>query len=573
MSGNVTVSEAPTTGLGQLITENRFFVPTHQRDYKWDRDRVEKFFDDLKEAMEHDDKFYFVGLMVFMREAEKLRVLDGQQRLATAMIIFSALRSWFGGSGADQAVAPRIQYDFIGRAEYGEQMAEPKLSLNRNNDDKFQAYVVNASPLSEITAEVKQLTKNHPNYQLLDAILYCHDRISKKAEELKSAKFTSEYFSKFIKFLRDSVVVVRLTVPNESNAFRVFETLNDRGMDLSSMDLLKNYLFGLAYDKSPVMLEHMEHRWSQLTETLKEARQEEFLKVFWTSRHGRTQLDDVFDEVKKAYKTPEEATELSMDLLEASEHFAAFDSSDDPTWHPFSDKSREAISNLQILGSKQVRPVILSAIKRFTPTEFERLLRLLEVVIVRWQLIGEERTGTLEIQCAKLAESIWKNRITTATDAFKSIDAIYLDDKVFHGKFSEKNDLTNSKATYLLKKIEQHERDAQLGGSGRELEPHRALTLEHILPKNPGDEWKDALEKDAKFSEECTFRLGNMCLLTESRNRDVARAGFPKKKALFLESDLLTTKQIGKGAQWDRRSVQDRQDWLAARAVSVWRFQ
>jgi hypothetical protein len=268
MSGDVSVSEAPTTGLGQLITENRFFVPTHQRDYKWDRDRVEKFFDDLEEAMEREDRLYFIGLMVFMRERGRLRVLDGQQRLATSIIIFSALRAWFGGSHGDPDTASRLQYDFIGRAEYGEARAEAKLSLNRNNDDKFQRYVINGSPLPEIRAELRGLNKNDPNYQLLDAIAYCHARLESRITQINDSQKTEPYLARFIKFLRDSVVVVRLTVPNESNAFRVFETLNDRGMDLSAVDLLKNYLFGLVFDESPVALEQMEHRWSQLSATL-----------------------------------------------------------------------------------------------------------------------------------------------------------------------------------------------------------------------------------------------------------------------------------------------------------------
>src|SRR5271169_1564788 len=133
MSASVTVSEAPTTGLGKLITENRFFVPTYQRDYKWDNERVDQFYEDLVAAMDRGDRFYFIGLMVFMREGDRLRVLDGQQRLATAIIIFSAIRAWTGGSGGDPDTGTRIQYDFVGRAEYGERKPEPKLTLNRNN--------------------------------------------------------------------------------------------------------------------------------------------------------------------------------------------------------------------------------------------------------------------------------------------------------------------------------------------------------------------------------------------------------------------------------------------------------
>lgn len=146
-------------------------------------------------------------------------------------------------------------------------------------------------------------------------------------------------------------------------------------------------------------------------------------------------------------------------------------------------------------------------------------------------------------------------------------------DRVFRTKFLEKTDLTNQKAIYLLKKIEQQERANQRGGAGRELAPHRALTLEHILPKNPGEEWKGVLEQDPKILDECGLSLGNMCLLTETRNRDAARAGFEKKKALYADSDLRTTQQVAIANSWDRASILRRQDWLAARAVNVWRFQ
>ena len=76
---------------------------------------------DVTEALDRGDKFYFVGLMVFMRSDDgRLRVLDGQQRLATTIILFSALRSWFGSSDVTSE-SQRIQYDFIGRTEYGEE--------------------------------------------------------------------------------------------------------------------------------------------------------------------------------------------------------------------------------------------------------------------------------------------------------------------------------------------------------------------------------------------------------------------------------------------------------------------
>jgi Protein of unknown function (DUF1524)/Protein of unknown function DUF262 len=523
--------------------------------------------------MDRGDRFYFIGLMVFMREGDRLRVLDGQQRLATAIIAFSAIRAWIGGDGGDTDTAGRIQYDFVGRAEYGERKPEPKLVLNRNNDDRFQKYVVHASLLAELRSEMRRTNKNDPNYQLLDAIQYIHDRIGKEAQRINSGEQTAAYLAKFIKFLRDSVMVVRLTVPNESNAFRVFETLNDRGMDLSAIDLLKNYLFGLAFDESPDCLRQMEHRWSQLTGTLSEYRQEDFLKVYWTSRHGRTQLDDIFEDVKNSHKTSAEAVDLSMDLLEGAEHYVALGSNSDPTWMPYPAAVRDLIRDLDIIGSKQVRPVILAAIKKFDVGDMERLLRLLEAVSVRWQLIGEERTGALEIQSARLAALIWKGDVKNGSDAFREIQGLYLDDKQFREKFAVKDDMPNQKASYLLRKIEEYERNAHSGASAKDLTPHPDLTLEHILPKNPGEEWAAELAADPKFADECALRLGNMCLMPENRNRDAARAPFGTKRPLYAASGLAITKQVAEYDSWNREAIEKRQIWLAARAVTVWRFQ
>ena len=233
MSGAVTLSEAPTTSVGRLLMENRFFVPTHQRDYRWDQDRVKKLLDDITEAMDRNDRFYFVGLMVFMHSADgRLRVLDGQQRLATTIILLSAIRAWFAVSEGGSTTVTSIQSDFIGRSEYGSTVMSPKLSLNLNNDQRFQKYVVNGSPLTEVRKERAALNKNAPNFDLLDAIEYIHARIEKIASELGSTENTKDYLIKLILFIKDSVIAVRLTVPNEANAFRVFETLNDRGLDL-----------------------------------------------------------------------------------------------------------------------------------------------------------------------------------------------------------------------------------------------------------------------------------------------------------------------------------------------------
>lgn len=568
----VSFSEAPTTGLGKLITDNRFYVPTHQRDYKWDRDRVQQFFDDLTDALERGDKFYFIGLMVFMKDNDgRLRVLDGQQRLATAIILLSAIRSWFSVAEAAGDMGSRIQYDFVGRAEYGETTSRPKLSLNLNNDDVFQSFVTNGTPIDVVKNQFKTIGRNDSNHDLVDAVAYLHQRVAEKTSTFGEISKAKAYLSDLIKFLRDSVVVVRLTVPNEGNAFRVFETLNDRGMDLSAVDLLKNYLFGLAHDQSPTALKQLEHRWSQLTQSLQNLRQEDFLKVFWTSRHGLIQLDDVFEAVKKTTKSGPAASDLSLDMLEASEAYAALEDPDDPVWSGQTPAARELIGRLKILGSKLVRPAILSGLKKLTPEEFEKVLRLLEVVVVRWQVVGEGRTGTIERTSARLAEQIWTGKVTNRSGAIDALKELHTPDEEFKQRFRAQENLTKQKAVFLLRRIEQHERSTTHGSAAQGLTPSLTVTLEHILPLNPAPEWGQDLAADVTLDQMAT-RTGNFCLLPVGSNKDLGNSSFAQKVIVYQKSDLLTTQQVATYSQWNAASISHRQDWLAARAAAVWRI-
>lgn len=116
----VGLSEAP--GLGKLLIETRFVVPNHQRDYSWTVDEVKELIDDVTQALENKSDVYFVGLMVFLGSAEQstLVVLDGQQRLATAAIIFAAIRGWLQQYETYKQNADDIQRDFIGRRQLGQ---------------------------------------------------------------------------------------------------------------------------------------------------------------------------------------------------------------------------------------------------------------------------------------------------------------------------------------------------------------------------------------------------------------------------------------------------------------------
>jgi hypothetical protein len=191
--------------------------------------------------------------------------------------------------------------------------------------------------------------------------------------------------------------------------------------------------------------------------------------------------------------------------------------------------------------------------------------------VVRYLHIGGENTGRFETSCAILARKIYAQEVKTATAAFHELAAVYPSDPEFRQAFHSKEEENNQKAQYYLRRLEVEAQRVASGAMPGELEPG-TLTVEHVLPKNPGPEWDAITTADPDLADDCTFRLGNMCLLTEV-NRQLGRQPFSEKAKTFANSRLLMTKEIATSTQWRRTEIEARQSKMASLAVTVWRFQ
>jgi hypothetical protein len=562
--------ESPSVGLLRLLKEgNRYVVPAHQREYSWTADEIDRIFADVEQAISERSDEYFLGLMVFKPEGrDRLIILDGQQRMATATIILAAIREWLRTRGF-QTDADQIQVEYIAKRELGGSATEPRLVLNRLNNPSFEKYVVGEVPDEEIEGDLKGFKAHDPNRKLLEAVMHCRTRVRKIASGVQKEQAPQSLFS-FAQYLESSVKVVRLVVPNEANAYTVFETLNDRGLDLTALDLVKNYMFGKAEGKTS--LPGLQDQWLQMMSNLSAVRADEFLKTWWTSRHGRIQTAQLFTRFKESVRTVTDVSRIAGDMLKASEQYAALEVADDPLWSDYSEGAKGHLKALKIFGGAQTHPVILAALAKWSRAEVERLLRSLEVLIVRYQLIGGGRTGRLEISCAGLAEAIYSGRAKSAKEANSLISDILPPDREFRGKFEVAEEKGASKTKLLLILLEFQARSvAGKAKLGVELEPRASLTVEHILPRNPSNDWEDVVARHPSFSEEYTYRLGNICLLT-AVNRRIGNAGFGVKKKVYAESELVLTQEVSQSERWTPTEVENRQKRLAKLAVAQWRL-
>jgi hypothetical protein len=564
------LSEAPAYGIARLLQEGRFIVPSHQRDFAWGDDDVKQLFDDVMDALEKKIDSYFLGLLVFLYSGNSYTILDGQQRLATTVIIFAAIRDWLRQYPNHLQDATKIQDWYIGGSELGQNEPTPKLILNQTNNQFFVDFVVKGAAIEDVSSAHKRLKRNDPNRLLLEAIIYAHERVREIAHEVSDFEKTAKYFFELVNYFRDNIRTVRLIAKDENAAYTLFETLNDRGVDLSPLDLVKNFLFKQAAGKSAETLRDMQARWVQMIATLANVKATSFLKAYWTSRHGRIRASSLFETFRTKYSDADKAVALSIDLLSASDQYAALDSPTDATWAPYSKEARATIVSLKLIGSQQAHPVILSGLRRLSVSEMQKLLWLLEVVIVRFLLVTGGNTGRFESACAKLAQSIYDGQVKTASAAFVELKDVYPSDPDFENAFALKSERTNQKAQYFLKAIEIEEQRLAKGKMAGEWEPS-VLTVEHILPKKPGADWKSILVADPEVVEDCALRLGNLCLLTKI-NEKLGNKGFPTKKAAFARSELISTKSVATSAAWNRKAIEKRQGRMAELARSIWRF-
>ena len=570
---NTSFMEADTQGIGEFIQHRHFFrVPDHQRDFAWTDEEVEQFIDDVTGALQGSAEDYFLGLVVVVEpeDDEVWEILDGQQRLATTTMVYAAIREWLHSSGFEED-AIKLQHDFIGSRELGETEAVPRLTLNINNRAAFREFVVDRRSNAFLDSKHDAAPRYSSERLLIGAARICRRRVAELAHQSgDEPRDQAKVLFHVAKYLRDRVKIVAMDVASTANAYVIFESLNDRGLDLSVLDLVKNHLFG----RSANLLDEVQSNWITMLSSLTGMQSDDFLKVFWTSRWGRIQRGRLFDEWRIRYNTltPQEVTTLASELNQAADRFSALEAPDHDVWNSYSVVCKRAVKSLSVLGSRQAWPVVLAAFDTFDAKQMERLLNHLIVLTIRYQTVGKRRTGLLEIASARVAQGVFSGELDTPHKVWQVYSQLVPKDKEFFEDFGRWYERKAARARYVLAELEEAEfRQSHGGAYPEEIPPWEELTLEHVFPLNPNNEWSTEMKVDPELRQDYVHRLGNLCLLQEKPNRKASGKGFSFKRGQYAKSRLTLTSQIAQGyEEWDRSSIEQRQLKLGELALVAW---
>ncbi len=220
--------------IGHVLADRSLSVPIYQRSYSWGEQQISDFWTDLNGALATGQNQYFLGNIVLSEEGsdDSYTIIDGQQRLATTLIFLAAIRNEYKRRGDDRR-ANIIQDEYIAVADLGTGEDKPRLRMNSDDDSYFNQVIVQSTQAETLHASHKLIAK---------ALAYFEEQIAKVADVAETD--WEQRLLQRVKLLTSEVLVIVVDVSTEADAYLIFETLNDRGADLTIADLLKNYLFG-----------------------------------------------------------------------------------------------------------------------------------------------------------------------------------------------------------------------------------------------------------------------------------------------------------------------------------------
>lgn len=555
-------------GIGSMLASNRLSVPLYQRSYSWGEDQVSDFFNDLRNALDAEDPGYFLGTIVLSRNKAQpgnlqssYEIIDGQQRLSTTALLLIAIRNLYFSRNC-QKDAEHLGKQFLFDYDFATSKSTPRLTMNSDDNNLFKALV-------ESPKGVMGKTAKHSQELMYKAGKILERYVANLAEEAGPA--WREVISKWINFLDQGVNVVEIVTRDESDAYLIFETLNDRGADLTISDLLKNYLLGRAAQRINEVRDNWVHAVGIVEMASDKPLFTVFLRQYWSSKHGTTRERELYKNIKDNVTTPQQVVDFTLEMVEASQHYAALQSASNPYWSSITPSPKSRVETLLLLGAEQIRPLLLAAMQFFSDKELSKLLQKAVSWSYRFIITGRSGSGSIEKAYCDAAVRVRRGELKRAVDVQRVLMDILPKDDEFSSSFAVARITKDKIARYSLCAIENKLQEKS--NNCPELVTNadaEKVNLEHVLPKRCTEGDWDNFDGDQKNA--FAYRLGNMTLLTGKKNRKIASLPWEEKIKKYEESPLEINKRLCKYKTWTSETIEERQQKLATLAVEIWKL-
>ncbi len=292
-----------------------YAVPHFQRDYSWTETEWAELWEDICDLFGTSaEPMHYMGCLVLeTADNRHFNIIDGQQRITTLSIMILAVIDCLRelkdeGLDVDNNTQriEQFQNSYISYLDPVSLASQSKLKLNSNNDRFYQSYLARGDSSSDhgLNSSEKEMQKAFDWFKCQIQERYGMTDVSGKK------------LAEFLDALVDKLFFTVIAVSDQLDAYKIFETLNAKGVRLSVSDLLKNYLFSIidSAGSHKSEMEFMESMWRNIVESLESENFTDFLYVYWNSRSLKVRKSKLFKTICENIKDEGAAFELLCDL-------------------------------------------------------------------------------------------------------------------------------------------------------------------------------------------------------------------------------------------------------------------
>ena len=540
----------------------KYYIPNYQREYSWENDELDDFWNDLIATKTDKDDVHFFGQIVVHDDLDEKKkfIIDGQQRTTSSMIFLRTLQIWFdqiykrtNDKKMGYYKSTDIESIYLGRED------DRHLNLGDLDNNFFDTKILSDSPQKDNKEKKKSHERLRKAYVFFDnkinSLLSEFDSDQEKYEELE------DLYNTFIH--RFKVLYMEATKLEE--AFIIFETLNARGKDLETADLLKNYILNHSKNINDSL-----KKWNSMVNKLEKCDPTKYIRHYWNATQDFEREKALYRAINKRITSPKDSREMLNNLDELAKYYHDMVMPSENTSYGNS-KLIESFTALKALKASTFYPVVLAMKKNksFKEEDLAKVVSKIELYVFRNFTICGRTANSAETYFANIAKSIDNEQLTNADEICTEINKEIVSDDEFKISFISWTGSSSSKEAirYILRKIHKH-LDLSKEISANNNDVH----IEHIMPEN-NEKWN--VPEDVH--ERALWRLGNLALLSGTWNQSISNNPFNDKYKMYTESIIKPNNEIISFAKqenskyiWTEESINERQTKLSEYAVEIW---
>lgn len=548
------------------IKNRQYEIPRFQREYSWEKKHYKEFLEDMISNINiKEDEIevtqYFMGTMLFVGDKDKpskepVYVVDGQQRLTTVTILFSAIAQIFKKLG--NSVLANSIFEYI---------------MTKNVDGEGIRVLKTVSSYPYFSFYIQSLDKGDANQPISEEEIKIKETYDFFVRNLREDnlrqlfKKTGKDFSKFshialLKAIRDQVLaatVIEIITEDKKEANRLFEILNSKGKGLSNIDMIKNKIFEELNTVEPA--DFASEKWKNINNILSCCNEgigfATFLRHYFSSKYKSVSKANLYDKFKELIKAPE-----YKDFLKDLEDNAIIYKKIVSPQRQDYDNRKEYFWLVQTLdvfnkvfNIVNIRVPFLSLLEAkerdvITTRVFKNIVLYIENFHFAYTAVLSKGTNRVENHYStfaiKLRKSRSKNETSKIVDELKrNLESLFPTYNDFQTKFvtlifSKKDNPSNMKTKYAINRLNCYFEHSELFDERG--------SVEHILPENEG----------------LSLNIGNLILLENNLNVEAGNGDYKSKKPIYSKSkykwvnDFLTN-----NVDWMENSVNKRAETMA----------